>query len=158
MASPYCNWVGRLLQLNGWSETIATCYARTMLNLNLLQVSTGVVLSEEDSTRVELLPMVALSEGLREFCGGLATMFPNIAPVAEYFSVIGWEKNDCRHNLTDFSLQGIIQGNQYQRLHALVRLHGRGLLTIQQFLLFTAHSYGILIFPILTGVFDPILR
>ena len=39
-----------------------TCYARTMLNLNLLQVSTGVVLSEEDLTRVGLLPMVALRD------------------------------------------------------------------------------------------------
>ena len=33
-------------------------------------------------------------EGLREFCGGLATLFPNTTPVEAGFSVIGWEKND----------------------------------------------------------------
>jgi hypothetical protein len=36
---------GRLLQSNRLSETIVTCYAFAMLNLSLLRVSTGVVLS-----------------------------------------------------------------------------------------------------------------
>jgi hypothetical protein len=58
-------------------------------------------------------------EGLREFCGGLATVFPNTAPVEADFSVIGWEKNDYRQGLTDFSLEGILQAKQYKRLPSL---------------------------------------
>ena len=50
---------GRLLQLNRSSKTIMTCYAHTMLNLNWLGVSTGVVPCKQVSTRVGLLPMVA---------------------------------------------------------------------------------------------------
>jgi hypothetical protein len=76
------------------SVTIATCYARTMLNLSLLRVSIGVVLSEQVSTRVGLLPMVRF-EGVCEFCGGLATMFPNTTLVEADFFIIGWKKTDC---------------------------------------------------------------
>ncbi len=59
-------------------------------------------------------------EGLREFCGGLATVFPNTSPVEADFSVIGWEKNVYRQSLTDFSLEGILQAKQYKRLCSLV--------------------------------------
>jgi hypothetical protein len=47
-------------------------------------------------------------------------MFPNTTPVETDFSVIGWEKNDYQHNLTNFSLKGIIHAKQYKHLHALV--------------------------------------
>ena len=47
-------------------------------------------------------------------------MFPNIAPVEADFSVIGWERNNYRHNRTGFSLQGIIQVKQYKRPHAFL--------------------------------------
>jgi hypothetical protein len=40
------------------------------------------------------LPMICV-KGLRKFCGGLATMFPNTTLVEADSSVIGWEKNDC---------------------------------------------------------------
>lgn len=59
-------------------------------------------------------------EGLREICGGLATVFPNTSPVEADFSVIGWEKNEYRQSLTDFSLEGILQAKQYKRLCSLV--------------------------------------
>jgi hypothetical protein len=58
-------------------------------------------------------------EELRAFCGGLATVFPNTAPVESDFSLIGWEKNDYRQGLTDFSLEGILQAKQYKRLLTL---------------------------------------
>ena len=61
-------------------------------------------------------------EGLREFSGGLATMFPNTTPVGVDFSVVGWEKNDYWDNLTDFSLKRIIHVKQYKHLHTLVWL------------------------------------
>lgn len=53
---------------------------------------------------------------LQKFCGGLASAFPNTATVESDFSVIGWEKNECRTSLTDFSLEGIQHAKQYQRL------------------------------------------
>lgn len=56
---------------------------------------------------------------LRDFCGGLASVFPNTATVESDFSVIGWEKNVYRKALTDFSLEGIIQAKQFRRLQEL---------------------------------------
>ena len=56
---------------------------------------------------------------LQKFCGGLASAFPNTATVESDFSVIGWEKDDCRTSLTDFSLEGILHAKQYERLKIL---------------------------------------
>ena len=35
---------------------------------------------------------------------GVASAFPNTATVESDFSIIGWEKIDDQHDLTDFSL------------------------------------------------------
>ena len=88
---------GRFLQSNKSSETIVTCYACPMLNLSLLWVLTGVVLNEQVSTRVGLLPMVRF-EGLREFCTWIATLFPNTMPDEADFSINEREKNNSRQN------------------------------------------------------------
>ena len=45
---------------------------------------------------------------LRDFCGRIATIFPNTATVESDFSVLGWEKNEYRQSLTDLSLEGIM--------------------------------------------------
>lgn len=58
---------------------------------------------------------------LQDFCGGLAAAFPNTATVESDFSIIGWEKDDCRMDLTDFSLEGILHSKQYSRLQKLSR-------------------------------------
>jgi hypothetical protein len=39
-----------------------------------------------------------------EFCGGLASPFPNTATVESDFSVLKWEKDLHRSNITSFSL------------------------------------------------------
>jgi hypothetical protein len=36
-------------------------------------------------------------------------------------SIIGWEKDDCRTDLTDFSLEGILHCKQFKTLKALSR-------------------------------------
>jgi hypothetical protein len=59
---------------------------------------------------------------LRRFCGGLATAFPNTATVESDFSVIGWEKDEYRTSLTDFSLESILHCKQYKALNELERL------------------------------------
>jgi hypothetical protein len=41
---------------------------------------------------------------LVEFCGGLATIFPNTATIESDFAVLRWEKDDFRSDLSDFSL------------------------------------------------------
>lgn len=46
------------------------------------------------------------------FAGGLAAIFPNTASVESDFSQLKWEKDDFRHSLTDFSLEGILQCRQ----------------------------------------------
>jgi hypothetical protein len=44
---------------------------------------------------------------LCQLCGGLATPFPNTTSVESDFSIVKWEKNDSRNNLTSLSLAGI---------------------------------------------------
>jgi hypothetical protein len=44
---------------------------------------------------------------LKEFCGGLAIAFPGTPSVENDFSIVYWEKDDCRISLTDISLEGI---------------------------------------------------
>ena len=57
---------------------------------------------------------------LKDFCGGLATVFPNTAIVEADFSEIGWEKDEYRLALTDLALEGVIQCKQFAILSSLV--------------------------------------
>ena len=52
-------------------------------------------------------------KALKEFCGGLATVFPGTASVESDFSVVGYEKNEYRTSLTDLSLEGILHSKQF---------------------------------------------
>lgn len=63
-------------------------------------------------------------ETLQQFCGALATVFPNTASVESDFSVIGWERNEYRHSLTDFSLEGILHAKQLRQVSALNSIKG----------------------------------
>jgi hypothetical protein len=56
---------------------------------------------------------------LRNFCGGIATVFPNTATVESGFSQLGWEKDEYRMSLTDLSLEGILQCKQFKTLKFL---------------------------------------
>ena len=56
---------------------------------------------------------------LQQLCGALASSCPNTATVESDFSVIGWEKDECRTSLTDFSLKGILHAKQYHCLKLL---------------------------------------
>jgi hypothetical protein len=53
---------------------------------------------------------------LRQFCGDLASAFPNTSTVESDFSILGWEKDVHRGSLTDFSLEGILHCKQFKRL------------------------------------------
>ncbi len=55
---------------------------------------------------------------LMEFCGGLASPFPNTATVESDFSVLKWEKDLHRSNITPFSLEGILHCRQ---IHSLLK-------------------------------------
>ena len=50
---------------------------------------------------------------LKEFCGGLATVFSSTATVESDFSIINCEKNSRRSALTDLSLEGILHLTQF---------------------------------------------
>ena len=154
-AWPYCNWVGAFF--NRTDRARPSRLAMCEQCWTLVCFKCQPVRAKRTSFNKHWAPTNGRFEGFREFCGGLATMFPNTTLVEVNFSIIGWEKNNYRQNLTDFSLEGIIHANQYKHLHALVCLHARGLLTIQQFLIFIVHLYGIPIFPILAGGFGPML-
>jgi hypothetical protein len=58
-------------------------------------------------------------EALKNFCGGVATVFPNTARVEADFSTIKREKNPLRMSLSDFSLEGILQAEQFALLQSL---------------------------------------
>lgn len=57
---------------------------------------------------------------LRDFCGGIATVFANTASVESDFSILGWEKDEYRTSLTDLSLEGIMQAKQHELLKSLI--------------------------------------
>ena len=56
---------------------------------------------------------------LRDFSGGIATVFANTASVESDFSILGWEKDVFRLSITDLSLEGILQCKQYEMLSLL---------------------------------------
>ena len=56
------------------------------------------------------------------FFGGLATVFPGTSTVESDFSVIGFDKDDYRQSLTNFSLEGILQCKQFNVLEAMQSL------------------------------------
>ncbi|KAE9080605.1 hypothetical protein PF005_g22741 [Phytophthora fragariae] len=62
---------------------------------------------------------------LRQFVGDLASTFPNTSTVESDFSVMGWEKDDYRQSLTDFSLEGVLLANQYKELQSITHVLGR---------------------------------
>jgi hypothetical protein len=53
---------------------------------------------------------------LRQFCGGLATVFPGTATVESDFSVLKWEYDEFRSTLSELSLEGIMQCKQFKKV------------------------------------------
>jgi hypothetical protein len=63
---------------------------------------------------------------LRQFCAGIATVFPGTSTVESDFSALNWEYDEFRSSLTDFSLQGVMQCKQFRQLQSMkhsVSLH-----------------------------------
>ena len=58
---------------------------------------------------------------LKNFCGCLATVLPNTASVESDFSQLAWEKDEYRMNLTDLSLEGVLQCKQFELLSSLIQ-------------------------------------
>ena len=56
---------------------------------------------------------------LREFCGGLATVFPGTATVESDFSIVKYAMNDFRTSLKDLLLEGILHANKFILLQAI---------------------------------------
>jgi hypothetical protein len=56
---------------------------------------------------------------LKEFCGGLASAFPGTSSVESDFSIVNWEKDDCRIYLTDISLEGIFHSKQFDKIRSI---------------------------------------
>lgn len=56
---------------------------------------------------------------LKEFCGGLATVFPGTSTVESDFSIVNFEKKEYRSALTDLSLEGLLHSKQYTIIQSL---------------------------------------
>ena len=56
---------------------------------------------------------------LSEFCGGIATLFPGACTVESDFSVLRWEKDASRKQLSDFGLEAILQSKQFLKIQNL---------------------------------------
>jgi hypothetical protein len=50
---------------------------------------------------------------LCEFSSGLATIYPRTTRVESDFSILGWEKDEYRSALMNFSLEGIMHAKQF---------------------------------------------
>lgn len=61
-------------------------------------------------------------EELETFCGGLASVFPSTATVEADFSCIRLEKSEFRSNMTDFSLESLLQCKQFDEVQSLIVL------------------------------------
>ena len=60
-------------------------------------------------------------ENLKEFCGGLDTVFPGTATVESDFSIVNFEKNDHRAALTNLSLEGILHSKQFTTMQSFCK-------------------------------------
>ena len=49
----------------------------------------------------------------------MATAFPGTSNVESDFSIVKWEKDVMRMNLSDFSLEGIIHAKHYNKIYNL---------------------------------------
>lgn len=114
------------LQLSGWSQTRIEQIEKD--HKELMRAYRGEVQFKESldacsDLRDKFCDAWALCGGrfgvLREFAGGLASMFPNTATVEADFSLIGYEKDEYRQSLTDFSLEGILHAKQFDTLRDL---------------------------------------
>jgi hypothetical protein len=57
--------------------------------------------------------------GLQAYCGGLASVFQNTGSVESDVSVIGWEKDEYRQSLTDFSLESTLHAKQFDYIRGI---------------------------------------
>jgi len=64
-----------------------------------------------DNTYYKEYPMLV------KFSGVLATIFPGTSIVGSDFSIIGWEKDEYRTQLSNLSLEGILHAKQFDEMH-----------------------------------------
>lgn len=57
---------------------------------------------------------------LRDFAGGLASPFPHTATVESDFSIVQWETDGTRGHLGYYSIEGVMQCKEHERLQAVV--------------------------------------
>lgn len=104
----------------GWTETSVEeieMEHKALIRAYRDEPSFKQVIDEKDtqtSDYDELWADCARFPRLLEFCGGLASIFPNTSRVEADFSHIGREKSDSRKSLGDFSLEGTMQAKQYK--------------------------------------------
>jgi hypothetical protein len=53
------------------------------------------------------------------FAGGIAFVYPDSTRVESDFSVIRWDKDECRTSLADLSLEGIMRTKQLKYIQTL---------------------------------------
>jgi hypothetical protein len=56
---------------------------------------------------------------LCDFSSGLATIYPGTTRVESDFSILGWEKDEYRSALMNFSLEGIMREKQFKALQSI---------------------------------------
>jgi hypothetical protein len=56
---------------------------------------------------------------LHSFCGGLETVLPGTSFAEADLCIINWVYNDCRKSLTEFSLEGVLQCKEFEKLHKI---------------------------------------
>ena len=56
---------------------------------------------------------------LRQFCGGLASAFPNTTTIESDFSMVKWKKDAQCTSLTSLSLVGVMHSKQFDVLSGL---------------------------------------
>ena len=67
-----------------------------------------------------LLPLDGRFDRLKDFARGLASPFPHTATVESDFSIVQWKTDAARSPMEHYSLEGIMQCKERERLKAVV--------------------------------------
>ena len=97
---------------------LRNCYRFTEIPLKTALDALPAAATFKDSWSIPSL--AGRFDHLKDFAGGLASPFPHTATVESDFSIVQWETDGARSQMEHYSLEGIMQCKEHERLKAVV--------------------------------------
>lgn len=102
-------------------EEIDTEFSKFKKECENDEITKNLIETECENFDVDWAPFVGRFPNLIDFVGGIAAVFPNTATVESDFSDIGNEKTIFQKNMTDFTLEGLLQCIQFDKISNLIK-------------------------------------